>query len=41
MTVVAMVGTPAETDVAMGSAMTIVGVTIVASVMPIGDGMIA
>jgi hypothetical protein len=41
MTAVAMIGTPAGTDVAMGSVMTIVGVTIAASVMPTGDGMIA
>jgi hypothetical protein len=41
MTAVAMIGTPGATGVAMGCAMTIVGVTIAASAMPTGDGMIA
>jgi hypothetical protein len=41
MTAVAMIGTPGATGVAMGSAMTIVGVMIAASVMPTGDGTIA
>ena len=41
MTAAVMIGTPAMTGVAMGPAMTIVGATIAASVMPTGDGMIA
>ncbi len=41
MTDAGMIGTSVMTGVATGSAMTIVGATIAASVMPTGDGMIA